>query len=222
MNNKLVSMLLAPLVPLGLGLALFFVLALSNSAAIAQETAKEKSCAGGCCLPAVGTQAGGEKSITMANMQDHDMHKHEQHKKDTTAMNDAETHDQHKPEQSKKETDVKKESEKTAVEYTCPMHPEVKSSKPGKCPKCGMELVQAKKETTSLMKKKMRLMMEGKYNCCIEEPCDECLKAHGECNCKNAVKNNKPVCDECYQAWKEGKGDVSGKTFKDIKSGHKH
>ncbi|MEO7265088.1 MAG: heavy metal-binding domain-containing protein [Ferruginibacter sp.] len=25
--------------------------------------------------------------------------------------------------------------------YTCPMHPEVKSDKPGKCPKCGMGLV---------------------------------------------------------------------------------
>jgi Cu(I)/Ag(I) efflux system membrane fusion protein len=26
--------------------------------------------------------------------------------------------------------------------YSCPMHPEVNSDKPGKCPKCGMELVQ--------------------------------------------------------------------------------
>lgn len=26
--------------------------------------------------------------------------------------------------------------------YTCSMHPEIKSDKPGKCPKCGMELVQ--------------------------------------------------------------------------------
>ena len=26
------------------------------------------------------------------------------------------------------------------VEYTCPMHPEVISSKPGSCPKCGMAL----------------------------------------------------------------------------------
>lgn len=24
--------------------------------------------------------------------------------------------------------------------YTCPMHPEVRSNKPGKCPKCGMDL----------------------------------------------------------------------------------
>ncbi len=29
--------------------------------------------------------------------------------------------------------------------YTCPMHPEVQSDKPGKCPKCGMTLVKKKK-----------------------------------------------------------------------------
>ena len=28
-----------------------------------------------------------------------------------------------------------------AETYTCPMHPEVQSDKPGKCPKCGMTLV---------------------------------------------------------------------------------
>jgi hypothetical protein len=27
------------------------------------------------------------------------------------------------------------------VQYTCTMHPEVLSDKPGKCPKCGMALV---------------------------------------------------------------------------------
>ena len=29
-----------------------------------------------------------------------------------------------------------------AKQYTCPMHPEVVQDKPGKCPKCGMELVE--------------------------------------------------------------------------------
>ena len=34
------------------------------------------------------------------------------------------------------------ESQKmSAAVYTCTMHPEVHSDKPGKCPKCGMELV---------------------------------------------------------------------------------
>jgi len=29
-----------------------------------------------------------------------------------------------------------------AKQYTCPMHPEVVQDKPGKCPKCGMTLVE--------------------------------------------------------------------------------
>ena len=29
----------------------------------------------------------------------------------------------------------------TAMDYSCPMHPEVTSNKSGKCPKCGMNLV---------------------------------------------------------------------------------
>nr|WP_235891389.1 heavy metal-binding domain-containing protein [Flavobacterium gawalongense] len=32
----------------------------------------------------------------------------------------------------------------TKKTYTCPMHPEVTSDKPGKCPKCGMNLVEKK------------------------------------------------------------------------------
>jgi heavy metal-binding protein len=31
-----------------------------------------------------------------------------------------------------------------AIVYTCPMHPEVTSSEPGKCPKCGMKLMPKK------------------------------------------------------------------------------
>ncbi|HZO91684.1 MAG TPA: heavy metal-binding domain-containing protein [Chthonomonadaceae bacterium] len=34
--------------------------------------------------------------------------------------------------------------------YTCPMHPEVRSDKPGKCPKCGMDLVPMKLGNTGM------------------------------------------------------------------------
>ncbi len=41
------------------------------------------------------------------------------------------------------------------VQYTCTMHPEVISDKPGKCPKCGMTLVKkvdTKKKPADTMK----------------------------------------------------------------------
>ena len=43
-------------------------------------------------------------------------------------------------------TDTTKRAKPVKVQYTCTMHPEVISDKPGKCPKCGMTLV--KKEPT--------------------------------------------------------------------------
>lgn len=27
--------------------------------------------------------------------------------------------------------------------YTCPMHPEIQQQRPGKCPRCGMQLTQS-------------------------------------------------------------------------------
>jgi CopA family copper-resistance protein len=37
--------------------------------------------------------------------------------------------------------DIQAQKKQTQVIYTCPMHPEVKTDKPGNCPKCGMTLV---------------------------------------------------------------------------------
>jgi CopA family copper-resistance protein len=54
-------------------------------------------------------------------------------------------------ENSKASIDSEKKNE---VKYTCPMHPEVISDKPGNCPKCGMKLVQQDKKSASTEEKK--------------------------------------------------------------------
>ncbi|CAN5618543.1 hypothetical protein BH11BAC1_BH11BAC1_20140 [soil metagenome] len=36
---------------------------------------------------------------------------------------------------------TKDSTQNKPITYVCPMHPEVTSDKPGKCPKCGMDLV---------------------------------------------------------------------------------
>ncbi len=41
---------------------------------------------------------------------------------------------------------VKKTGAIEADVYTCPMHPDVKSDKSGKCPKCKMDLVKENKD----------------------------------------------------------------------------
>jgi hypothetical protein len=45
--------------------------------------------------------------------------------------------------QAKMDT-TQKEMKMMAKKYTCPMHPEVVKNKMGKCPKCGMALVEKK------------------------------------------------------------------------------
>ena len=41
-----------------------------------------------------------------------------------------------------KHTDADEHPAKHAQQYTCPMHPDVVVNTPGKCPQCGMDLVE--------------------------------------------------------------------------------
>ena len=50
--------------------------------------------------------------------------------------------------EAKKETEGTEKTTQsgTVAAYNCPMHPEVKSDKPGQCPQCGMELEAVEKK----------------------------------------------------------------------------
>jgi hypothetical protein len=46
-----------------------------------------------------------------------------------------------KAESSEMKMDSTSQEKMTEVTYSCPMHPDVIAHEPGKCPKCGMDLV---------------------------------------------------------------------------------
>jgi uncharacterized protein with PIN domain len=49
--------------------------------------------------------------------------------------------------------------------YTCPMHPEVITNKPGKCPKCGMTLVKVEAQKVKGETKKANAVKAEVYTC---------------------------------------------------------
>ena len=131
----------------------------------------------------------------------------------------------------------------SADQYVCPMHPDVTSDKPGNCLKCGMALVQStpqEKDSVQnnltpteriraakrmLQAAKSELTRQGKYNCCIEEPCNQCALDHQSCLCYDDLKKGKPVCPECFGGWQRGEGRDKKRKASEVKtefSGHKH
>jgi hypothetical protein len=101
------------------------------------------------------------------------------------------------------------------IVYTCPMDTDVRSSKPGECPQCGMTLV--KMESTvpadsakANRKTKAQLINDGLYNCCLKKACDQCYREGENCSCYTMVKKDGMVCKECYEGWQKGEGRVPG------------
>jgi hypothetical protein len=78
--------------------------------------------------------------------------------------------------------------------YSCPMHPDVTSDKPGKCSKCGMDLTKSKKE-------QMKIQVMKMYSCPMHPD----------------VTSDKPgKCSKCGMDLKEKP------ERKEDHSGHKH
>ncbi|MHB1108401.1 MAG: heavy metal-binding domain-containing protein, partial [Lutibacter sp.] len=85
-------------------------------------------------------------------------------KQDTIKM----VHSKMKMMDKSKEIEIKRELMEIDSMYTCPMHTDVKSAKPEKCPKCDMEL------------KKMEMKMNNTYTCTMHS--DEISGKPGECS----------------------------------------
>ena len=72
---------------------------------------------------------------------------------------------------------------------------------------------------------KRGLKREGKYNCCIDTPCNQCALDHQSCPCYDELKASKPVCPECYAGWQRGEGKDSSIKPSEVKtklSTHRH
>ncbi len=51
-----------------------------------------------------------------------------------------------------------------------------------------------------------KLLAEGKYKCCLSEPCSYCFE-EGECDCLDNIMNGKHPCGECMGEILEGEGN---------------
>ncbi len=65
-----------------------------------------------------------------------------------------EQHEQHDSEHHHEASEKDKSKHDAHQVWTCSMCPEVKSDKPGKCPKCGMKLIPLKKDKKDAHTKK--------------------------------------------------------------------
>lgn len=53
-----------------------------------------------------------------------------------------------------------------------------------------------------------KLAKEGKYDCCTDPGCTECMLNPGECTCQANLRQKDPICGECLTGYKEGRGKL--------------
>ena len=45
-------------------------------------------------------------------------------------------------------------------------------------------------------------------NCCTKPSCDVCVEKFGKCNCLDDLRAGRPICGECIEGYKHGKGKL--------------
>lgn len=107
------------------------------------------------------------------------------------------------------------------MKYSCPMHPDVVSKKPGKCSKCGMDLTKSNKE-------KMKMEVMKIYTCPMHP--DVTSDKPGKCTkCGMDLKEKEPAsiayscpmkCEGEKTYDKPGKCPICGMPLKEQKDDH--
>ncbi len=62
------------------------------------------------------------------------------------------------------------------------------------------------------------LAAAGKYDCCVEAPCNLCAMRAGGCKCGEGLRRGEPVCEECAMMWKRGNGAEPGVEASSVRS----
>lgn len=95
--------------------------------------------------------------------------------------------------------------------YTCPMHAEVKSDKPGECPKCGMNLKKIEMDHSKMDMKKDSTKMDMNRS--------KMVKVY-TCSMHPEITSNKPdECPKCGMNLTEKETDMKKE---DSHKNHKH
>ncbi len=58
------------------------------------------------------------------------------------------------------------------------------------------------------IREREQLRAEGKYDCCTDPGCLECVTDRKNCACYLNIKAKDPICGECLTGYKEGKGKL--------------
>ena len=67
-------------------------------------------------------------------------------------------------------------------------------------------------------KTNLKLMINGKYSCCIAPGCTFCTMAMGHCPCVKRLAEGKSVCHTCKGGWEAGHGSVPGVKQEKVKA----
>ena len=62
------------------------------------------------------------------------------------------------------------------------------------------------------------LTAAGRYDCCVEAPCNLCATRAGGCRCGEGLRNGEPVCEECAMMWRRGNGAEPGVAPESVRS----